>query len=236
MLTKRLLAGVLSAGLLSVTPLAVSAPANAATENHTVTITTAPSASVVKYGDNLYVSVNAAASDGRLYPNGTTTLYAQPAGSATWAPVASVSAGQSFYDVKPRKNATYKVLYSGHVATSAYENNYAPSESAPFTVAVQRNVTISKAKKRLTIKGKVKPKYKRKKVVIHRKKGKRWVKHRTVKTNKKSVFKVTLPRAKRGKKLYFRITVPGNKSFVKYSEVWYTYSYRPTTQRMNVVR
>ena len=122
-------------------------------------------------------------------------------------------------------NTTYKVVYSGYAAQTEYEHNYAPSESVPFTVRVQRDVTINKAKKRLTIKGKVKPTYKNKKVIIHRKKGKRWIKHKTVKTNRKSVFQVTLPPAPRGKKLYFRITVPGSSQYVKYSEVWYTYSY-----------
>ena len=222
---KRIIAGATAAGLLSLTPIAVSAPAGAATENHTVTLTATPSKTAVVYGDDLYVSVDAAATDGRSYPDGTTTLYVMPAGSSAWTPVQTVEAGMSFYDVAPSMNSAYKVVYSGWTATTSYENNYAASESAVFTVGVQRNVEIKKAKKRLTIKGKVKPNYKRSKVIIHRKKGKRWVKHKTVKTNKKSVFQVTLPRAPRGKKLYFRITVPGSSQYVQFSEVWYTYSY-----------
>ena len=222
---KRIIAGATAAGLLSLAPIAVSAPAGAATENHTVTLTTTPSKTSVVYGDDLYINVSAAGSDGRSYPDGTTTLYVMPAGATAWTPVQTVEAGMSFYDVKPAMNSAYKVVYSGYTATTSYENNYAASEAAAFTVAVQRNVTIDKAKKRLTIKGKIKPTYKKKKVIIHAKKGKRWVKHKTVKTNKRSAFQVTLPRAPRGKKLYFRITVPGDSQYVKYSEVWYTYSY-----------
>jgi hypothetical protein len=93
---------------------------------------------------------------------------------------------------------------------------------------VTRNVKIDNAKARMTIKGKVKPDYKRKKVKVQVKKGKRYVKFKTVKTTRKSTFQVRLPAPRRGNKLYFKITVPGNSKFQSYSEVWYTYSYRST--------
>jgi hypothetical protein len=80
----------------------------------------------------------------------------------------------------------------------------------------------------MTIKGKIKPDYKRNKVKVQIKKGKRYVKFKTVKTTKKSTFQVRLPAPRRGNKLYFKITVPGNSKFLAYSEVWYTYSYRST--------
>jgi hypothetical protein len=222
---KRIIAGATAAGLLSLAPVAISAPANAATEVLSTAVTVEVSTTSVTYGKTISVYTKVPASDGYNSYDGTTTLYAMPAGASTWTPVATVNASYSFYDVKPTMNTTYKVVYSGYTAATQYEDTYLPSESAPFTVSVQRDVTISKAKKRLTIKGKVKPDYKRKKVTIHRKKGKRWIKVKTVKTNKKSVFQVTLPPAPRGKKLYFRITVPGNSQYVQYSEVWYTYSY-----------
>ena len=227
----RLVTGTLSVGLLGLTPIAIAAPSQAA-DTWTTTTAATPSATQVKYGDDIYVSVDIASSDGYSPggADGTSTLYALEAGSSTWVPVATAdSTYSSFYDVKPKMNTTYKVVYSGHTdpVQDLYADNYAPSESAAFTVGVARNVTIDKAKARLTIKGKVKPDYKRNKVKIQIKKGKKYVKYRTIKTNKKSKFQVRLPAPRRGNKLYFKITVPGNSKFMSYSEVWYTYSYRP---------
>jgi len=227
----RLIAGTVTAGLLGLAPIAVAAPSSA-TENLTATVTATPSATAVKYGDDFYVSVTLTGSDGRSVSYGNSTLYAFEAGSAGWVPVATGDyASSSFYDVKPAANTQYKVVYNGYAATSTYQNNYAPAESAPFTVGVARNVTIGKAKARLTIKGKVKPDYKKSKVKIQIKKGKKYKKFKTVKTDKKSKFQVRLPAAKRGKRLYFKITVPGNSKFLAYSEVWYTYSYKAPLAR-----
>jgi len=231
-----LVAGTVTAGLLGIAPIAIAAPSQAA-DNWTTTTAATPSATQVKYGDDIYVSVDIASSDGYSPggTDGTSTLYALEAGSSTWVPVATAdSTYSSFYDVKPTMNTTYKVVYSGHTdpVQDQYADNYAPSESVPFTVGVARNVTIGKAKANLTINGKVKPDYKRSKVKIQIKKGKKYVKYKTIKTDNKSKFQVRLPAPPRGKKLYFKITVPGNSKFLSYSEVWYTYSYRPNmTQR-----
>jgi hypothetical protein len=128
---------------------------------------------------------------------------------------------------------TYKVVFNGYTepVQTEYSDNYTPSESVPFTVGVARKVTIGKAKARLTIKGKVKPDYKRSKVKVQIKKGKKYKKFKTVKTNKKSTFQVRLPAPRRGNKLYFKITVPGNEKFLAYSEVWYTSSYKAPLAR-----
>lgn len=231
---KRIIAGTVTAGLLGLTPLAVSAPASA-TDNLTTVTVASPSKAAVVYGDEIYVNVDVDGSDGYGTYKGTTTLYALEAGSSAWTPVATAQAGYSYYDVKPRMNTAYKVVYSGYAAASTYEDNYAPSESAPFAVSVQRKVTIDRAKKRMTIKGKVAPKYKKKKVKVDIKVGKRWKKFKTVRTDRRSRFMVTLPAPRRGgKKLFFKITVPGNSQFTKYSEVWYTYSYRTTAPRLRV--
>lgn len=230
----RLIAGTVTAGLLGLAPIAVAAPSNA-TENLTVTVTGTPSATAVKYGDDIYVSVGLTASNGSSVSYGTSTLYALEAGASAYVPVATGTyASSTFFDVKPQANTTYKVVYSGYAAQSTYQNNYAAAESAPFTVGVARNVTIGKAKAKLTIKGKVKPDYKKDKVKIQIKKGKKYVKYKTIKTDKKSKFQVRLPAPRRGGKIYFKITVPGNAKFLSYSEVWYTVSYRPTFERQVV--
>lgn len=231
MRTTRLIAGTVSAGLLGLTPLAVAAPSQAA-DNWTTVTTATPSAAAVKYGDDIYISVDIASSDGYSPggTDGTSTLYAMEAGTTAWVPVATAeSTYASFYDVKPKANTAYKVVYSGFTDPDqgTYGDNYAPSESAPFAVSVVRNVKIDNAKAKLTIKGKVKPDYKKKKVKIKIKKGKKYVNFKSVKTTKKSTFQVRLPAPRRGNKLFFKIIVPGNSKFLGYDEVWYTYSYRP---------
>lgn len=229
----RLIAGTVTAGLLGLAPIAVAAPSNA-TENLTATVTATPSATAVKYGDDVYVRVDLVGSDGRSVSYGNSTLYALEAGASAYVPVETGTYASSSFDVKPQANTTYKVVYNGYAAQSTYQNNYAAAESAPFTIGVARNVTIGKAKAKLTIKGKVKPDYKKDKVKIQIKKGKKYVKYKTIKTDKKSKFQVRLPAPRRGGKIYFKITVPGNAKFLSYSEVWYTVSYRPTFERQVV--
>ena len=227
----RFVAGTVSAGLLGLTPIAIAAPSQAA-DTWTTTTTATPSSTAVTYGDDLYVSVDVASSDGYSPggTDGTVTLYAMEAGTSAWVPVTTAAnTYSSFYDVKPRASTAYKVVYSGYTdPDTVYGDNYGPSESAPFTIGVTRNVKIDNAKARMTIKGKIKPDYKRNKVKVQIKKGKRYVKFKTVKTTSRSTFQVRLPAPRRGNKLYFKITVPGNSKFLSYSEVWYTYSYRST--------
>lgn len=227
MRTTKFIAGLVTAGLLGVTPLAVGAPAQA-TENLTTTTTIEVDRPAVTYGQTISVSGTVIGSDGLSALYGTVTVYQMTPSNPTWTPIGSdTTPGYfSFYPIKPRSNTAYKAVYSGYAAQTTYQDNYAPSESAPLSVGVQRNVSIDRAKKRLTIVGKVKPTYKNKKVIVHRKKGKRWVKFKTVKTNKRSKFLVTLPAPRRGGKIYFRITVPGNNEYLEYREVWYTYTYR----------
>ena len=171
-------------------------------------IAATPSSTAVTYGDDLYISVDVASSDGYSPggTDGTVTLFAMEAGSSAWVPVATAAnTYSSFYDVKPKANTAYKVVYSGFTDPDqgTYGDNYTPSESAPFTIGVTRNVKIDNAKARMTIKGKIKPKYKKKKVKVQIKKGKRYVKFKTVKTTRRSTFQVRLPAPRRGNKLYF---------------------------------
>jgi len=227
----RLIAGAATVGLLGVSPIALGSPAQA-TANLTTTTTATPSVTALVYGDDFSVTSAVTDSLGASNYDGTSTLYALEAGSSAWVPVATADASYSFYDVKPTMNTTYKVVFGGYTATTAYEDNLAASESAAFTIAVARNVTIGKAKANLTIKGKVKPDYKRQKVKIQIKKGKKYVKYKTIKTTKKSTFQVRLPAPRRGNKLFFKITVPGNSQYLAYSEVWYTMTYRSVTPRL----
>lgn len=247
---KRLITGLVTGGLLGLTPLALATPAANAATTHAPVIEWqvnrmgAPYKGNFQYRQEFYVSGKITDASGTYTP-GTSNAYLQfqAAGSSTWKNLAvDTNPGYLFFQTANDKNFRFtsngklRVVFQGYTGSGS---TYDPSFSAGVSergVKVTRKVTIKKAKAKLTIKGKVAPKYKRKKVVVHRKKGKRWVKHKTVRTNKKSAFKVKLPAAKRGKRLYFRITIPGNKKFTKYSEVWYTYSYRDQLNRPVVGR
>ena len=103
-----------------------------AADNLTTVTTATADKTAVAYGDAVYISVDVQASDGLSATDGTPTLYAMEAGSSAWVPVATGTyAGSDFYPVEPSMNTTYKVVYSGYTATTAYEDTYQPSESAP---------------------------------------------------------------------------------------------------------
>lgn len=88
----RFVAGTVSAGLLGLTPIAIAAPGHAA-DTWTTTTTATPSATGVTYGDELYISVDVASSDGYSPggTDGTLTLYAMEAGTSAWVPVATAA-------------------------------------------------------------------------------------------------------------------------------------------------
>lgn len=207
----RVIAGALSAALLGLVPVALtSAPAHAA-DNATVT-TLQVSRNLLEYksGYSPFLSGSVKTADGSSVYAGNVSLQASEAGSA-WKTIKTVTASGylSFSDVIPNKNTAYRVVYAGGADS---RNTYQASSSGTVTVKVMRKLTI-KNPKGTKIKGKVAPKYAKKKIVIKKKVGKKWKKFRTLKTNKKSRFTVTLP-AKR-KRTYFRFIVPGNKAYAK---------------------
>ena len=225
MRTTRLIAGTVSAGLLGLAPIAIAAPSQAA-DTWTTTIVATPSAAQVEYGDDFYVSVDLASSDGYSpgSTDGTVTLMAQEAGSAAWVPVATAeNTYASFYDVKPQMNTSYKVVYSGFTDPDqgTYGDNYTPSESAPFTIGVARKIT--RPSSGFVIKGKVTPDYAKKKIVIQvsKKEKKGYKKWKTIKTDKKGKYKVRLPR--RGGTWYWSFTVKADAKYLANGFGWRTW-------------
>ncbi len=225
MRTTRLIAGTVSAGLLGLTPIAFAAPSQAADTWTTTTVAT-PSVSEVEYGEDLYISVDISSSDGYSpgSTDGTSTLMAMEAGSSAWVPVATApNTYSSFYDVKPRMNTSYKVVYSGYTDTDqgTYGDNYTPSESAPFTVGVARKIT--RPSSGFVIKGKVTPNYGNKKIVIQvsKKENKGYKKYKTIKTNARGKYKVTLPR--RGGTWYWAFIVKGDAKYLGTGFGWRTW-------------
>jgi hypothetical protein len=217
----RLAAGTVTAGLLGLTPIAIAAPSQA-TENLTTTTTASTDEVRVEYGDEINIVVDVMGSDGLSVIDGTSTLMAMEAGSTTWVPVATGSyPGSDFYPVKPQMNTTYKVVYSGYTATTTYEDTYAPSESASFTVSVARKITYPSSG--FVIKGKVKPDYGNKKIVIKvsKKKNKGFKAFKTIKTTSTGKYRVTLPR--RGGTWYWSFTVKGDSTYAANGFLWRTW-------------
>jgi hypothetical protein len=211
----RALVGLLSVALLGLVPVAFAGPAHAAAETRIV----AESVKRATYGDEF-------AADGKVqYYNGSSwqavtsgglVLERQKAGSTSWTTVASDDSAGSFYfyPVKAVSNATYRLVYQGDSSFNATQ--------VSWKVRVQRQIPVD-VNRRLVMKGKVKPTWKRKPVMIQVKKGKRWVKYAQVKTNRRSRFSKKLYVTPGGAKTYFRAYVKGTTQFVATkSQVWWT--------------
>ena len=221
----RLVAGTVTAGLLGLTPIAIAAPSQAA-ETWTTTTVATPDKTKVEYGDKIYINVDVDGSDGLGPSSGTSTLYAMEAGSTAWVPVATGAyPGSDFYPVKPMMNTTYKVVFGGYTDPDQgqYDDNYLPSESAPFTVSVARKITYPSSG--FVLKGKVSPKYAKKKIVIKasRKQNKGYKAFKTIKTTSAGKYKITLPR--RGGTWYWSFAVKGDAKFLATGFVWETTVY-----------
>lgn len=210
----RLVAGTVAAGLLGLTPVAISAPAQA-TDNLTATVTleTYNVQQPLDYGYGIRLSGAVVGSDGASVNDGTVTLYSMTPSSPTWTPVETVDASGylSFSEIKATGNVSFKAVYSGWTATTTYEDNVTPAESAPLGMAVTRKV-IFKNPRGTLITGKVTPDYKRKAIKVYKKIGKKYKKFKTFKTDGAGRFRFTLPAPRTGT-FKWRIVVPGNADF-----------------------
>ncbi|MEI2714851.1 MAG: Ig-like domain-containing protein [Nocardioides sp.] len=217
----RLVAGTVSAGLLGLVPVAVSAPAQAAT---VATATSLESYSnAVEFGNTVTLSGNVTDAAGGGVYTGTVTLYAMSSKNPTWAAVGTDADGGYFsFTVKPRSNTAYKAVYAGGASTT---DQYTGSESAPVAVGVARKVTVSLLSKSLTVKLKVKPEFKKGVVKAFIKKGGKYRFLKKVRANKKGVAYVKLPAPRRGKKLYFKLKIAKNKHYLGWQDAYYTSAY-----------
>jgi hypothetical protein len=214
----RLIAGLTTAGLLGLAPVAISSPAEAAV-TYTTSSSIAASAPEVTYGDD-DLSINGAvttAAGGSVY-YGSVALQVYSAKNPVWTTIQTDDSAGSyfFFDIKPDSNSLYKVVYSGTTASNG--DVYTPSESAPLAVGVNRKAVFKTPG--LFLVGKIKPDFKRKKVVLKRKKGKKYVAWKKVRTNKKGVFRVKAPN-KRGFK--FSVTIPSDKKYAGFTDYYQVY-------------
>lgn len=227
----RLVAGTVTAGLLGITPIAISAAAQAA-----VTVVTATSLSSTQveytYGDRIFFDAAVTTNDpNNAYAPGSATLYMMRGGSTAWEAV-STDEGVSylyFTDLTAVANAQYKVVYPG--GTDGTGDVYLPSESPVFAISTARTMTI-KNPRGTFVKGKISPDYKNKKVLVQKKVGKQWKKFRALKTNTKSQFQITLPATR--KRTFWRFLAKGNTEFATATFEGSTISYRFAAPRVTL--
>lgn len=239
MKTRRIIAGLVSASLLGLAPLALGSAAQAeeasaevasgAKRSYATTINLQPYHKRVVHGTKTWFSGSVTYVDGAgerksvLY--GTATLQR----ATTKKPKKWVNVGVDnspghlyFTDIAVPANSRFRVVYSGHTAQNAYQDTTARSVSGPKRVNVARKMTY-KDRKGFRITGRVTPQFNRKKLVIkvsNRQKGgyKNWKK---VRTNKKGRYNVRLPK-RRGTR-YWKIIAPGNKHYKQSFIGWRTF-------------
>jgi hypothetical protein len=202
---KRLVAGLVTAGLAAAGPVLIAEPAHAA-DNRTTATTLSLSETTVPYGRLLLFdgAVTDSANTGPLA--GSASLQISTPANPTWTTISTDDSPGYLYfpDITAQSNASYKVVYTGgsYAGDKDYGHNYAPSESPVVTIHVPRSLEVKTAKSnRLKVIGKVTPDYAKKKVVIKQLVGKgkhpKAKKFKTVKTNGKGVFTFKAPN-KRG--------------------------------------
>lgn len=223
MRARRLLAAVVTTGLIAPTAVVVAsstAPASAATATQIVSgYTNQPfvyaSRKPATSGDNVYAAAYALDASGARVRDGAIFLQRQLAGEPGWSNVASGSTSV-INTSKAVRNANYRVYYTGSAT-------YAPSVSATITINVGRKVkTKSIRGKQAGLKGNVKPAAKVK-IIVQKKVGKKYKKFKTLRTNRKGSFKVILPAPRSGRS-YWKITFAGSKGYSK--TVWKGYTYK----------
>lgn len=212
----RLIAGAISASLLGLVPVALTAgTANAADYTTVTTLEASRNLIEHKSGYSPFISGTVKDSAGNSVYAGTVDLLAKPNG-AKWRKVATKDASGylSFSDVKPKKNTQYRLVYNGGSNSS---NTYQPSNSRTIKIRVARKFTLKRTNnyRVFVYKGRVTPKYNKKRLVVKaskkEKKGFKKVKGLQVKTNKKG--KVTLRLPKRKGKWWWTVTAKGDKNY-----------------------
>ena len=208
----RLTAGLVTAGLIGFVPIAVSAPADAATTVATTTVVTVSDTQPVPYGEELSISSQTLDSTGASAYSGTSTLQVYSAANPVWTTIATddTPGYASFDGVLATATSQYRVLYGGYAnpSTSSTAKSYTASESAPVGVSVVRNVKLKTSG--LKVIGKVSPLFSKEKVKVLKKVGKKYKKYTTVKSDKKGKFSFRAPRKN---KFRFALVIPGDAQF-----------------------
>lgn len=161
-------------------------------------------------------------SGGSPLPSKTVTLQRRMKGSDVWATVGTGytdGGGQVQIWDDAKGTATYRLVFDGS-ADPTYDSATSPERD----VKVMRDLNATDVKKsgKLIFKGKVSPKWNKKKIVLERKTSKKG-KYKVVKkakTNKKGKWSFRLAAPRKGS-WYYRAWVPAKNGFVKsYSHIY----------------
>lgn len=217
----RLIAGSVTAGLLGLVPIALTAPA--AQASVTTNLQVQSSYKSLTFGMKTSVRAAVTATDETGFTGavrvGTVQLQSKVKGKS-WKTIKTEPASSyvSFGQVKPKEHTQYRISYSG--GSDTYGNVFPAGVSKATKVKVKRKITAPK--KGFTLKGKVSPKYAKKKIVVKvsTKPKKGFKKYKTIKTNKKGRYKLKLPK-RRGVHFY-KVTVKKDKRFGGTSYTWRT--------------
>ncbi|MEI5674930.1 MULTISPECIES: hypothetical protein [unclassified Nocardioides] len=218
MRVRRLLAAVVTTGLIAPTAVIVAstAPASAATATSIVSGSqgrgwikvndySSQAGAPVAGTDQVSFSINVKGADGKQVYDGSLVVQQLAAGSRSWQTIATSSSAYLYKSVDIKISAQYRVFYSGTA-------EYAPTGASVGTVKAQRKLTINgMSGKRAGFKGKVAPKAKIK-IIVQKKVGKKFKKYKTVRSNRKGRFTVVLPAPSRGK-FVWKITFKGSKGY-----------------------
>ncbi|MFM6850137.1 MAG: hypothetical protein ACKOVB_13665 [Terrabacter sp.] len=206
----RTLVALACAAALGTTCLA-TAPGSSAADTRTTTTLASPGAGVVVFGGTVDVDVRVDSPSGLAPTAGTSTLLALEAGSTEWVEVdTSTSPGADFLEVRPWRNTTYKVAYSGSSDTGNGDS-WAASESEPFTIGVKRRIVHPATG--FDLSGRVTPRFGRRVVVVRasRDKATGYAVVKRVRTDKRGRYSYVLP--KRRGTWYWILRVPGDASY-----------------------
>src|SRR5687767_12425968 len=120
---KRIITGLTAAGLIGLTPLAVSAPANADGQTYTPNIAfeISPAQSLYTYGDDFYVSGSVTGPTAVDTPSGgQAQLQIYTPANPVWTTIATDDSPGFLYFPGPwtfTSNTQLKVVYTGYTAT-----------------------------------------------------------------------------------------------------------------------
>ncbi len=230
----RLVAGSVTAGLIGLTPIAVTAPAHADGQTYTpvinvrLNISSSPYEAPYMYGGGFYVSGDITDPTGVEHPSGGQAfLQVLTASNPTWTTIATDdSPGFLFFDgdFTFTENVQLKVVFTGSTALGTWDDSYVAGESAVTNAPVTRKV-VFKNPKSTVLKGKITPDYGKKKIKVKKKVGKKWKKFKTFKTKASGKYRFSLPSPRRGKWTWL-ITVPGDQQFTAWSTTGSTYKTR----------
>ena len=230
----RLVATTVTAGLIGVTPLAISAPAHADGQTYTPVITAnlnisdSPFEAPYMYGGGFYVSGTVTDPSGVETPSGGPGL---PAGLHRVQPgvdhgrhrrLAGLPVLRRWVHLlreRPVQGGLHRIDRPQPVRRQLRRRRVGPHRGPGDPQGrLQEPQGHPDQGQRLA-------RLRQKKIKVAKKVGNKWKKYKTFKTTSAGKYKFTLPAPRRGK-TQWRITVPGDAQYTKWETKGYTYSSR----------